>query len=76
MLYPRLELFYLCLLHRTISVRVLANIIHSDSMNNLRSNLTFMYLLKYDTVYGITGKWIQRSRQYGMLSQVPAGELS
>ena len=49
MLYPRLELFYLWLLNRTISVRVLANIIHNDSMNNLRSNRTFMYLLKYVT---------------------------
>ena len=49
MLYPRLELFYLWLLNRTISVRVLANIIHNDSMNNLRSNRTFMYPLKYVT---------------------------
>ena len=49
MLYPRLELFYLWLLNRTISVRVLANIIHNDSMKNLQSNHTFMYLLKYVT---------------------------
>ena len=48
-LYPRLELFYRWLLNRTISVRVLANIRHNDSMNNLRSNCTFMYLLKYVT---------------------------
>ena len=49
MLFPRLELFYLWLLNRMISVRVLANIIHNDSMNNLRSNRTFMHLLKYVT---------------------------
>ena len=49
MLYPRLELFYRWLLNRMISVRVLANIIHNDSMNNLRSNRTFVYLLKYVT---------------------------
>ena len=48
MLYPRLELVYLWLLNRTI-IGVLANIIHNDSMTNLRSNRTFMYLFKYVT---------------------------
>ena len=70
MLYPRLELFHLWLLNRTISVRVLANIIHNDSMNNLRSNRTFMYLLKYVTcvLVGITRRWIQTSRVYAVAS--------
>ena len=47
-------LFFL-VMNRTISVRVLANIIHNDSMNNFRSNCTFMYLLKY-----VTCVWIYR----------------
>ena len=69
MLYPRLELFYLWLLNRTIGVRVLANLIHNDSMNHLRSNCTFMYLLMYVTCeLGITGRWIQTSRGYAVAS--------
>ena len=68
MLYPRLELFYLWLLNRMI--RVLANIIHNDGMNNLRSNRTNMYLLKYVTcvLVGITRRWIQTSRGYAVAS--------
>ena len=70
MVYPRLEMFCRWLLNRTISVRVLANIIHNNSMNALSSNRTFMYQLKYFpcVLVGITGRWIQTSRGYAVAS--------